>query len=123
MGMARRLLEQSKRHLASAAIGQVDRDSRFAMLYDAARKAADAVMRAEGRRVTHGAGHQIVFLTEAKRLLGPEHAALWTRIEVARAIRNDMEYRGREVTELELADLADAAAKVVAAAGRHLERR
>jgi hypothetical protein len=114
--MAGRLLNQADRHLASAAIEGIDNDSRFGMLYDGARKAADAVMRAKGRRVTQGAGHHIVYLAEAKRLLGPDQAMLWTRVEAARAIRNDMEYRGREVSELEVTELADAAAQLVAAA-------
>jgi hypothetical protein len=46
--LARRMIAQAERHLASAAIAGVDADSRFGMLNDAARKAADAVMRARG---------------------------------------------------------------------------
>jgi hypothetical protein len=60
-------------------------------------------------------------LGEAKRLLGPDHAELWTRIETARSIRNDMEYRGREVSELELTELDDAAAQIVVAARAYVD--
>jgi hypothetical protein len=116
LAMAARLLDQADKHLASAAIEGVDPDSRFGLFYDGARKAADSIMRAEGRRVTHGVGHHIVFLSEAKRLLGPPQAAMWTRVEVARSIRNGMEYQGREVTQLELSELAEAATELVAAA-------
>lgn len=63
--LARQLLAQANRHLASAAIPGVDLDSRFGMLYDAARKGADALMRAAGRRITQGIGHHIVFFEEA----------------------------------------------------------
>lgn len=111
-----RLLDQADRHVASAGVEGVDRDSRHALLYDGARKAADAVMRASGRRVTQGAGHHIVFLSEAKRLLGPKPARQWATVEAARSIRNDMEYRGRGVTDLELEELKAAAASLVAAA-------
>jgi hypothetical protein len=120
--IARRLLAQAERHLASSRVAGVDTDSRFAMAYDAARRCADAVMRASGRRVTQGAGHHIAYLAEAKRLLGPQHASLWTRVEAARAIRNDMEYRAREVTETEFAGLADAAARLLDQARVHVER-
>jgi len=120
--LARRLLDQADRHIASAAIDGVDRDSRFGMLYDAARKAADAAMRASGRRVTQGAGHHIQYLAEARRLLAPEHETLWTRVQAARSVRNDMEYRGREVTELEVIELADAAARLAVATRAYVDR-
>jgi hypothetical protein len=55
--LARQLLAQVDRHVASAAIPEVDLDSRFGMLYDAAREAADAIMCVGGRRVTRGIGH------------------------------------------------------------------
>jgi hypothetical protein len=119
--LARRLLEQADRHIASAHVDGVDRDSRFGLLYDGARKAADAIMRANGRRVSTGAGHHIAYLTEARRLLGPKHAKLWTRIEAARSIRNDMEYRAREVTELEVTELDEAASQIVAAARAYVD--
>ena len=45
--LAARLLDQADRHLESAAIVGVDPQGRFTLLYDAARKAADAVLRAE----------------------------------------------------------------------------
>jgi hypothetical protein len=118
---ARRLLDQADRHIASAAIAGVDSDSCFAMLYDAARKAADATLRAAGRRVTQGAGHHIAFLEEAKRLLPDKHSRLMTRIDAARSVRNDMEYRGHEVTSAQLQDLTDAAPRLVAAARAYVE--
>jgi hypothetical protein len=119
--LARRLLDQADRHVASAKIEGVDRDSRYAMLYDAARKAADAVMRASGRRVTQGVGHHIVYLTEAQRLLGAELETVWIKVQAARSIRNDMEYRGREVTDLEVTELEAASLQLIAAARAHVD--
>lgn len=58
LDLARRLLDQAERHIASAAIPGIDADSRFGMLYDAARKSADAVMRVrrvEAARSIHNA--------------------------------------------------------------------
>lgn len=114
--VAGRLLGQAERHLDSAAISGVDLDSRFGMLYDATRKAADALMRASGRRITQGPGHHIVFFEEAKRLLPTEQSRLVARVEGARNIRNAMEYQAREVTETEVDEMTDAAAQFVAAA-------
>ena len=121
--LARRLLDQAERHLASAAVEGVDRDSRFGLLYDAARKAADATLRTAGRRVTQGPGHHVAFISEAKRLLGPDHAELWVQVEAARSIRNDMEYRAREVSESELGSFEVAAEKAVTAAREYLTNR
>ena len=118
--VAERLLEQADNHLASASIAGVDREGRFTLLYDAARKAADAILRAEGRRITRGAGHHIAYLAEAKRLLGPAHEHLLTRVEAARVTRNRAEYQAHEVTQTELADLDEAAHAVVAAARAHV---
>jgi hypothetical protein len=79
-------------------------------------------MRVAGRRVTQGPGHHLVFIDEARRLLGPDHSALWIQVQAARSIRNDMEYRAREVSESELASFAAAAERAVAAAHEYLSR-
>ena len=119
---AKLLIKQAERHLSSAGIAGVDLDSRFGMLYDAARKAADAIMRVSGRRITQGFGHHIVFFDEAKRLLPAKDKRLVTRVEGARNIRNAMEYQAREVTETEVNELTDAAGQLVAAARAFVER-
>src|ERR671917_591180 len=85
LALALRLIEQAERHIASAGIPGIDPESRFGMLHDAARKGADAVMRATGRRVTTGTGHHIVFLAEAKRLLPPEHTRTLQLVESVEA--------------------------------------
>lgn len=69
---------------ASAAISGVDLDSRFGMLYDAARKAADAIMRAGGRRVTQGIGHHIVFFGRRSDCCPQPTAELVALVEGAR---------------------------------------
>jgi hypothetical protein len=78
-------------------------------------------MRAAGRRVTTGAGHHIVYLVEAKRLLVPASTTMQTRVEGARSIRNGIEYHAREVTQLEVAELDAAAHELVAAARRFVD--
>ena len=92
--IAERLLAQAASHLQSAAISGVDPEGRFTLLYDAARKAADAVLRAEGRRITH--------------------------VEAARVTRNRAEYQARAVTEAELTDLQGAAHALVVTARVHV---
>ena len=120
--LARQLLAQADRHFASAAIPGVDLDSRFGMLYDAARKAADAIMRAGGRRVTQGIGHHIVFFEEAKRLLPAADSALVARVQGARNTRNAMEYQAREVTQTEVDELTNAATQFIAAARLYVQQ-
>jgi hypothetical protein len=120
--LANKLLVQADRHLASAAIPGVDLDSRFGMLYDAARKGADAIMRAAGRRITQGVGHHIVFFEEAKRLLPAADSRLVARVEGARNIRNAIEYQAREVTQTEVDELTSAAAHFIAAARLYVEQ-
>ena len=120
--LARQLLAQADRHFASAAIPGVDLDSRFGMLYDAARKAADAIMRAGGRRVTQGIGHHIVFFDEAKRLLPAADSGLVARVEGARNTRNAMEYQAREVTQTEVDELSNAATRFITAARLYVQR-
>lgn len=122
VALARQLLTQADRHLASAAIPGVDLDSRFGMLYDAARKAADSIMRAAGRRITQGIGHHIVFFEEAARLLPAPDGRLVARVEGARNTRNAMEYQAREVTQTEVDELTEAAAHFLAAARLYVER-
>jgi hypothetical protein len=120
--LARQLLAQAERHFASAAIPEVDLDSRFGMLYDAARKAADAIMRAGGRRVTQGIGHHIVFFEEAKRLLPAADSGLVARVEGARNTRNAMEYHAREVTQTEVDELTNAATHFMVAARLYVQQ-
>ncbi len=117
-GAARRLLEQAARHMASAAISGVDDESRYGMLYDAGRKACDAILRAAGRRLRHGTGHHAAYLAEARRLLGSDAdtTRLLSRLDAARSIRNGTQYRLREVTEAELFDLKAAASDVLSRA-------
>jgi hypothetical protein len=119
-GAAERLLDQAEKHLRSARAAGVDDESRYGILYDGARKAADAVLRASGRRLTHGTGHHAQYIAEAKRLLGSPHEFLLVRLEAARRVRNDVQYQTREVTEIELRDLEDAARRIVAAARQYV---
>ncbi len=118
---AERLLAQADRHIASADVAGVDGESRYGMLYDGARKAADAVLRANGRRLTRGLGHHVAYLAEAQRLLGPEEAEILARLERARQIRNAVQYDTREVSAVEIVDLSEAAQSIVAAARAHVE--
>jgi hypothetical protein len=120
--LAGQILAQADRHFASAAIPGVDLDSRFGMLYDAARKAADAIMRAGGRRITQGIGHHIVFFEEAKRLLPAADSGLVARVEGARNTRNAMEYQAREVTQTEVDELANAATHFIAVARLYVQQ-
>jgi hypothetical protein len=93
------------------------------LLYDAARKAADAVLRAAGRRLTTGTGHHAAYIAEARRHLGEDHARLLVRLDAARRIRNDVQYQAREVSDAEVRDLHDAAGKILAAARDYVETR
>jgi hypothetical protein len=95
---ARRVLAQARRALQSADLDGVDPDSGYGLAYQAALKAALALLRAHGRRVSSGAGGHVVTLEEARRLLGPDGAAV-TRVDRMRRARNQLVYDGDEVGE------------------------
>lgn len=110
---APRDINAARKHLASARIDGVDPESRYGMLYDSGRKACDAILRASGRRLTHGTGHHAAYIAEARRLLGDEHRSVLARMEVARQIRNTVQYDFREVTEIEIDDVQHAVGEVL----------
>lgn len=119
---AARLVEQARRHLASAAADGVDAESAFGLCYQAALKAMIAGLTADGVRVSAGAGSHVVVLKEARRRLAVE-AAAFHRIDVMRRTRHGVFYDADEVTTAELqaatrdaAELVEAAAKFVAGA-------
>lgn len=118
---ARLALRQAKAGIESSKIDGVDGESRYAMRYDAARKTCDALLRAEGKRIKDGKGSHREYIKHARVLLGPDHAALLAQIETARVVRNDVQYRTREVSELELAGLLAAAQELHAVVAEHVD--
>lgn len=95
-----RLLDQGRRTLASAGLEGVDADSGYGLAYQAALKAALALLRAHGRRVSAGSGGHVVVLAEAERLL-PGHTDAVRRVDRMRRSRNQLVYDGEEVGDAE----------------------
>jgi hypothetical protein len=115
---ARRAAVQAEAHLASAAADGVDHESAYGLCYQAVLKGCIAVLLADGRRVTGGAGAHIVILTEATRRLGlaPDLA---DRLDAMRRARHRVFYDATEVSSLELEGArADAHALLGAALAR-----
>ncbi|MEX2193751.1 MAG: hypothetical protein WD844_00560 [Thermoleophilaceae bacterium] len=121
---AGRLVEQARRHLASAAAPQVDAESAYGLTYQAALKAMIATLLADGCRVAAGAGSHIVTLHEVRRRLDAE-AEVLDRIDLVRRTRHAVFYEADEVSSEELrtatgdaTHLVEAAARFVAGAKR-----
>lgn len=100
-GEARRRLTQARKHLDSARAA-VDNESSYILLYSAVHKALSGALLAVGRRVGAGERAHLILISEAKNLLGQEHARLFTRVDRARRKRNNVAYDTTEVTAAEL---------------------
>lgn len=118
-----RLVDQARRHFASAGAKGVDGESAFGLCYQAALKAMIATLTADGVRVSSGAGSHIVVLREARRRLAVD-AATFDRVDLMRRTRHAIFYDADEVTAAELnaarrdaRTLVDAATLFVAPAG------
>jgi hypothetical protein len=116
------LLEQSRRTLASAQADGVDADSGYLLAYQAALKAALAILRAGGRRVSAGSGGHVVILEEAAQLL-PSASDQLRRIDRMRRARNQLAYEGEEVGERDRDAAVADAATLIGLVSDHLGER
>ena len=66
-------------------------------------------------RIKGGSGSHREQIKQARHLLGDEHAPVLVQVEVARTIRNDVQYQVREVSEIELAAVLQAAGILIEA--------
>jgi hypothetical protein len=121
---AARLVADARRHLASAAvIKSSDPNAAFALLYDAARKAASALLEAQGLRATARGGHVAIreaVLAQFGELTGGEVFRPYDRL---RRRRNDIEYPdgATSADEAEVDEGIERASAIVEYAGRLLE--
>lgn len=92
---ARAKIEEARRHLVSAeAIAEGDPEGAYALLYDAARKAVDAHMVANGYRVPKGrlGAHQATALYASAALRSDRGAEHVSHFDLMRRNRNRSEY-------------------------------
>lgn len=114
---ARMLLQGARDHLKAAGLPGIDAKSAYILLYEAARKAVDAVLAADGCRVSSGDAAHKIRIEQVRKRLGQEHGRLLARIDQARKARHNVSYRaGTTVPEQQLTDLRDAAQSLIAAA-------
>jgi HEPN domain-containing protein len=90
---ARHLVQEARRHLASAEVlaGTDDVSAAFVMAYDAARKALTAILAVQGLRVRGGTGGHAVLLDVARPQF-PDHAMALSRFDWLRNLRNATQY-------------------------------
>jgi hypothetical protein len=119
------LMAQAVKHLASAkAIAQVDPVGAYQLLYDAARKALNAVLENQGLRVTSRGGH-IAVLDAVAAQLDPPLGQILRPFDRIRRRRNEAEYPRRDAPGFTGEDSARELPKVeqiVDAAGRVLDQ-
>jgi len=114
--LADRLLEQSAAHLATAR-SAVDDDpvGALQLAYDAARKAALALLAPQGLRATSRGGHRAVAEAAAALYGGP-----FARLDRLRRRRNQAEYPDTDTAPV---TREDAVATIEAASAMHAEAR
>jgi HEPN domain-containing protein len=90
---ARHLVQEARRHLASAEVlaGTDDVSAAFVMAYDAARKALTAILAVQGLRIRSGNGGHAVLLDVARPQF-PDHATVLSRFDWLRNLRNATQY-------------------------------
>lgn len=114
---ARAVLEEARRHLASARLLATTDDAAaaFTTAYDAARKALSAMLACQGLRAKGGdGGHRV--LGELMQAQLPDQKKLLREFDWMRQTRNDTEYRdpGRPAaTSQDVADAIPAAERIV----------
>lgn len=90
--LARSILDDARRHLASArAISATDPLGAYALAYDAGRKALSAILEAQGLRATSKGGH-IVLFDAAMAQFDPPLGGIIRPFNRMRARRNQVEY-------------------------------
>lgn len=120
--LARVEIENATAHLESAVV-LLDSDPvmAYTALYDASRKAVAAHMRARGFRVAGKKGYHAKTMEYAEAALDAhqinEHIG---RLDEMRMIRNDTEYRGRQVGRAEIEADLETARKIVAAVEKEI---
>ena len=121
---AARELATAKVHLESAAsLAAEDPVAAFAIVYDAARKAISAHMRARGLRVEKGHGaHARVGEYAAAALDGPDVTEHLERFDDMRRLRNLSEYDALLLDEADVADALRQASAIVSAVEKDLVR-
>lgn len=126
-GLARRMLDDAVRHLATAAAAEAagDLPGAFQLAYDALRKSASCLLEAQGLRATSRGGH-IAVQDAVTAQFGSAIRALRSFGRLRRA-RNGFEYPGTETpagpSQDDVQDAVRVAREVSAAAGKILDRR
>ncbi|GIG24555.1 hypothetical protein [Cellulomonas denverensis] len=111
---ADRLLEQARRHLASAvATAEGDPEGAYGVLYDAGRKALWAVLANQGLRPTTRGGHIAVYQAVRAQLDPPLGSAL-RPFDRMRRQRNELEYPAVDTPTLSARDVLDDVPKIEA---------
>jgi hypothetical protein len=106
---ARHLVEESRRHLASATVlaGTDDISAAFTTAYDAARKALTAILAVQGLRTKGGDGGHTVLL-DVVRPQFPDHRPVLIRFDWLRNVRNNTQYPDFERPTATAADVTAA---------------
>lgn len=121
---ADRLLEESRRHLASAHdIRESDPEGAYQLLYDGVRKALTGILANEGLRPTTSGGHRAVYSAVAAQL-DPPMGAVLRPFDRMRRQRHAIEYPAMDAEPVLPEDVADELPKaeaIIALAARVLD--
>lgn len=123
--VARRLVDDARRHLVSARAvrGTGDLNGAYQLTYDALRKAATSLLTAQGLRTTARGGH--VAVQEAVKAQFGSRVRAFRSYSRVRRTRNSLEYPDSDTagaSEADLDDATDLAQEAIVAAVTVLDR-
>lgn len=110
-----RLLQESDAHIASAkVIVENDPPGAFQLGYDAARKACESLLAAQGLRSTREGGHVAVSAAVRAQFNGSNGILAFRELDNLRRLRADSQYPRKEVPPITLSDAKDLLARATA---------
>jgi hypothetical protein len=109
----REFLDQTERFLVKAQISRLTPESRVTLLDNAAMCACDAILQADGMRVTSGDDAHILRLRTAHDQLDHDTRELLESLDASRVRRNEASYHALFVAEASATDAHEATAEPI----------
>jgi hypothetical protein len=110
---ARTFLDQAERFKRDANAPEISFESQSVLLHNAAIAACDAILQANGRRVTPGDGAHVLRLDTALKVVAGDSDDLLERLEASRSRRNEASYAAEFVSQASVDDAREATAELI----------
>jgi hypothetical protein len=118
---AREFLAQAQTFLQDSTVGELSAESQAVLLHNAAISACDAILLADGLRVTSGDGAHLVRLEAALEQIDGDTEELLERLDASRSRRNEASYAAGFVPKASVAEAQEATDELLHLAGDRLK--